>query len=496
MKKVFYFVFAMVSVLIVGCSSDDDFDIPRIPGQNVETDEVQLLFRATAEKPTITFSVESGDNKQVSINWGDNGNLTSYETARKISYTYSGEDRDYIITLRAPKITSLDLTDQSLVNLCAVYLGDCPELTKLNVNEESRLSAFDLSKCPQFMTVTVSVNTPSFDWIGLSNVQYLDVMMNASADIDLTNCPEMLRCGIFVETAKANRINRLKISGASKLKSLTVVGFSNWNSPPNPVEIETWDIDAPAIDNMDVRKVIVKGDIDLEKMAGLKRLALYDFDCKGEFTFNSGLEELSIQNIWNPNVFWELDKLDLSNHKSLTYLWVVMQPGIKDVDVSGADRLQRFILTDCDLVSTISLENLPSLTSTSYSHNASLEKIKLSNLPNLLNITAQDNPKLSAIELSNSPKTWYVDLKESNLGSDAIKSIFSALPAVYPGAGERRYSIAGNPGDLPAVHDFIQNLGQWNNMDDLMQGNAKQHTEETQSVVPNIDHGIIRLQAK
>ena len=495
MKKVVCFVSLLITILIVGCSSDNDFVIPEIPGQNMDTDEVQLVFKATTTKSVLTFSVESGDDKRVKINWGDNQKLTSYESSGEISYTYPEEDKEYIITIRASKITSLDLTNQSANNLLGVYLGNCPELTKLNFNKENRLSAFDLSKCPQFKNITISVNTSSFDWKGLSNVINLDIMVNASTDIDLTGFRQLAMCGIFVDVAKTSHLGRFKLYDNPELKSLTLSGYSYLGGVMYPIGINTWDVTAPAIHYMLLRNVIVHGDVNLAKMDGLRELTLYGFECRGEITFNPGLEEFTMQNEWNPNVNWRLGKLDFSGHKNLTYLSVIVQPGITSVDVSGAERLQRIMMQKCNIVTELSLENLPSLTSVGCFNNDYLENLKLKNLPGLLVVTAHDNPMLSSIALGNSPKTWDMNLSRNNLGDAAIKSIFSALPGVYPEVGKRKYSIVGNPGDLPAVHEFIQNLGQWRNADNPVEGNANKHAAP-QDVIPNIDHGIIRLRAE
>jgi len=460
MRTLYYLTLLFSSAIVLSCSSDDDFPAPTVPGQQLNANEIQLVYRATAENSEFVFSLESNDS-QVYVNWGDNGKLTGYPTSGDITYSYPAGEKEYIITLRTTNLGSINFQKDKAANLRGIYAGDCANLRFITLNQDNKLSALDVRKCPLFERVDIHVNTPDFDWAGLSRLKSLTATVSANTDINLTGFSNLTGCHIAVDLLKSSQSHSLTIRNCPVLQKLQISGLTKYpRMAPYTYRIENLQLDVPAMEEIILMNVTVMNDVDLEKMEKLNSLSLYTFECRGRFALNPALERLSISNT-KPEVVWELDKLDLSQCDQMTRLSLEDQSGIKNVELSGLKRLEYCYIRQCNMLKELSVMDLPTLASFSIFENAFLESIRMSDLSELVKVEIVKNKRFSALQLANAPKVLGLNLSDNKLGSETIKTVFAALPGSHPDGGQRGYDISGNPGDLPEVHDFIHNLGQW-----------------------------------
>lgn len=498
MKKRVYLSLLLVATVLLSCSDDkDNFSVPEIPGEGIQANEFQMVFCPTAENNEITFSLKSAGTKTY-INWGDDTKLHEYEPSGEISHIYPPEEGKYIITVKNTRLTALDFTHKNALNITAIYLGNCPELMNYSYNKVNKLSAFDLRQCPQFRSIWVQVHTTDFDWAGVQNAEYLNIELRKNTNvIDLTNLPNLTQCDIYLDRQEGNMLSTLKLIDVPQLEFLNIIGSSNYPGyyPPQSY-INNMVLDAPALEAMMIYYIHISEDTDFSNLNGMKKLDMRGFSSDGNFKPAPNLNQLSITNIFEPQIYWNLKSLDLSGLKRLQYLTVEMQQALTHINFGTAESLESLWMQRCNSITKLEFESLPQLSRIQCFGNTKLANVNVSNLPELSILNIEGSPELLNLQVKNTPKIWSVDIANNNFTDKQIKSLFSSFPKEHPDEEvARRYRITGNPGDIPETHEYIVNSGQWEI--NTSYGPVNPNTDAvSRSTDSGIDSDIIHLKAR
>lgn len=343
MRKFIAALVVLTMAFCTSCNSGEEtwFEVPLTAGENLGEDEIQIVFAATPDNSTFKFDIVCPPVVKVYVNWGDRKGFMEY-AGGTISHTYPAEERDYIVTVRAEGVSSMDVTHLGKGNIKAVYAGDCPALMNFSYTVVNNIfEALDLSRCPQFSdSIFLYVNVPEFDFSGLKNFSSVSLTVTENSDISIKG---MSASSIRIFMKKPPRIFEIY-----DCENLYVLELSGYNSPMKS-KVNLWDprIEAPSLKYFYTVNVRFGKTLDMSGFHNLTHCELHSFDAPA-VVFNDELEYVRVNN-YDPVKFGGsyIEELDFRNAKGLREIDILRMENLKKVYLEGLENLELVLIQKC-----------------------------------------------------------------------------------------------------------------------------------------------------
>jgi len=435
-----------VCVFFTSCSNDEDgFKIPSVPGVNLQKDEVQIVFRTSPESYQIEIKLVAGF-EEGEINWGDKS--TMHPVVNGIAkHAYPAENKTYIITAKVPELKRIDIEYARVQDIIAIYAGDCPELMYLPdiFGPENQIEALDVAKCPKIEQHTMFINKEGFDLSGLKNIKDLTLYIAVDLDVDINNFASLENLSFFLYRDKETPFSRVKVENCPELKVFKMKTFM-----PNgyPIELRlpilnTFSLNAPNLNELEIWEVQFKNDLDLSA-AGTEEVNVDLYRCAFEkkLLLNPATQKLD----FSSTTLSEDKELNLSNCESLKWVKYEVAQNFETIRWGNHPYLESINISMPYSLTTLYIDDLPSLQSLVCWHGNTLTNVTIKNLENLKDVMISVNMILKNIEIENVPSVSSLDIMSNSLDENALISIADSLPGGYLEGKRRILDIRLNPG--------------------------------------------------
>lgn len=311
MKKIFFLLFIMLSV--VSCSDDDDNDY----SQRVTNFSVPELTEANTIQFSVTVNNQTKQSfyiggKRIAIDWGDGSAIEKddlsrnrsdgdYDNREVFNHTYS-KNGTYTVKIWSQETTVFRMFSD-LINKSYTYgnfsFGACPLMEELTLESIDSENVKFPSLPIQALTIQSLENVTSIDVNALSNLSKLYI----------TNAPKLTA----LDVSRNSKLWELSCSNMPVLESI------NLGKNTEMARLSFEDCDKLAA--VDLSGVTNLGVLDISK-TGIKTLDITKQTTLGEFTCTH----------------MELETIDLSKNRSLYNLTIAAN--LTSLDISANEYLK------------------------------------------------------------------------------------------------------------------------------------------------------------
>jgi len=454
------------TVVFLSCSSDDKedlFPLPSVPGIGLETGQVQLVYQATPENHEIVFEVAAKGFDLV-INWGDTGEK-HLVSGGEISYVYPAEEKTYIITMISTYLSGIDLTHEKARNIIGFYAGECPSFMDFSFNKDNLFEALDLTKCPQFHSFRMQVNTPNFDLSGLKNATSLRLYLAADIETDLKDFTALEKLTIYPDMDQRIRYKPIRIENSPNLTTFEMNSFSasGYSYAPYTTFLDGLSIKSQNLNRLDLSNQIFDIDLDLREVGKDSVVVLLN-NCNftKKLLMSPATHTLAIHNGWTPEVDNNIEELDLTDCDRLAYTQIEFLSHLKKIHLGDASNLKRFWLQRCPQITDLQFETYPELEEIDLFGNVNLKEVSMKDLPQLKRIAFTRNSILTGLSGTNIPEIARIEMIENALDEATLLSFFEPLPDTPSYEGVKRViQLDRNPGYTEKVKALIESRENW-----------------------------------
>lgn len=473
LKRLFLFLPILMSIILFyQCSDDKQPFIPKVPGQNIEDNTIQMTFVASNENPVLELNLTNETKSNIEIDWGDEFNPSyEYKSIEKgsVRHDYGSNVKEHVVTIKCPDLISISMAKESFSQIKSIYFGDLPKFKSysFDFSPPNILEALDMTRCSRFWGghAELYVFKENFDFSGLKKLGSLEITAYSSVKVDLSSSDLE---NITLKAINDSKIHLFDISGGKKIKNVNLGWFVDGKNPDTMFGyIHQINVENSSLENLNVTRFRVNNKLDLENCMNLKELVFEDVFINNEFKLAANLKRFKFSNInqesnWNRN-YHNITNLDLSDLDKLESVMIENIVNLEEVKLPRkCDNLYMIWLQLNHKLTELDVSNYPNLTELYSFGQKGISKVKIYNLPKLRYFTVRGSKELSTIDMIGQFPFYQLGLYDNNLSEESLKNIVSNLKdESLPDDNKNSITIYGNPGDTEEVRSLISRLANW-----------------------------------
>ena len=344
--RILTFLIVLSSILFIASCSDSDGPTRFTQlSEELESNELRLIFSPTVDQPELNLKVDGYGSSQLFVNWGDD-DLVHIVPYGDMSHIYKEVDRDYTISIKSAKeqyITGFSIDDsESAARIKSMRAGECPNLTNFSMYIlNNMLERFDLSKNPQFYDtpILLYIHTSNFYFKDFESFKNINFYINLPISVSLENMSaSYLRIFYTLDYSTPNSIVpsiNLTNSNIDKLEIMSYV-----RNGQEYLSIDNLNLTGVNSNLLYLLGVRVTNDCNFYKMKYCETLRLYSFDCFGKVHFSDSHKYIDFNNSWLPRKLSEIEVIDVRNCTELVGLQVRDTNSVKTIEYNKTDKLE------------------------------------------------------------------------------------------------------------------------------------------------------------
>lgn len=473
LKRLFLFLPLLTSIILFyQCSDDKQPFIPKVPGQNIEDNTIQMAFVASNENPVLELRLTNETKSNIVIDWGDEFKpCYEYKSIEDgaVRHDYGSNVKEHVVTIKCPDLVSISIAKESFSQIKSIYFGDLPKFKSysFDFSPPNILEVLDMTRCSRFWggNVRLFVSKENFDFSGLKKLGSLEITAYSPVKVDLSSSDLE---NITLKAINDSKIHLFDISGGKKIKNVNLGWFVDGkNSDTMFGYIHQINVENSSLENLNVTRFRINNKLDLENCMNLKELVFEDVFINNEFKLAPNLKRIKFSNIidglkWKHN-YHNISKIDLSNLDKLESIMIENIVNLKDIKLPNkCDNLDRIWLQWNHKLTELNVSNYPNLTSLYSFDQKGISRVKIYNLPKLRYFTVRGSKELSTIDMEGQFPFYQLGLYDNNLSEESLKNIVSNLKdESLPDDNKNSITIYGNPGDTEEVRSLISRLANW-----------------------------------
>lgn len=334
----------LLGVFFISCSSDDDKLRLPVMTENLEDNEVRIVFSPTVEQAELKLQMQlTGESEnKILVNWGEDEFL--HETpSGEISHVYTDTDKDYIVTLRPSEggnLKGLDISEpKTATRIKSLRFGKSSHLKDFNVYIKNNImERFDLSQNPQFNDnqIFFYVNTPNFNMNDFKDIKVLNFDISIPRSVHLENMTTD-HLTVFYTLYNPGRVPDISI----KNSRIGDVRIMNYTFDGNTfLEVDNLDLSGLDTDKMNMQMLCFNNGLDIKSMEHCGIFMAWGIDSFEKVNFSETHSEVYLDNtIIQHKPLTAIESLDFRNCPNLKFLQVRGFTNLKEILYNKTDEL-------------------------------------------------------------------------------------------------------------------------------------------------------------